>query len=198
MYAYLTGKLVYKEPALAVLDVGGVGYEVRIPLASYSALALHQTCTLHTFLHIKEDAHTLYGFLEPEDKRVFLLLISISGVGPGTAMMVLSSLSATEVKTAIAREDLRTIQGIKGIGLKTAQRIILELRDKVKRDEIIDAATGKPQAPLLTSAVQAEALNALVIMGIPRPQAEKSIAAIVKKAGADLSLEDLIKQALRG
>ncbi len=198
MYAYISGKLTYKEPALAVIEAGGVGYEIRIPLSAFSLLKLAETCTLYTYLHVKEDAHTLYGFLDQEDKKLFLLLIGISGVGPGTAMMVLSSLSAQEVKEAIVREDVRTIQGIKGIGAKTAQRLILELKDKIKKDGLLDASLGKNLLPLASSAVQSEALNALVMMGLARAQAEKSIAAIVKKAGPGIALEDLIKQALKG
>ncbi len=198
MYAYISGKLTYKEPALAVIEAGGVGYEIRIPLSAFSLLKLAETCTLYTYLHVKEDAHTLYGFLDQEDKKLFLLLIGISGVGPGTAMMVLSSLSAQEVKEAIVREDVRTIQGIKGIGAKTAQRLILELKDKIKKDGLLDASLGKNLLPLASSAVQSEALNALVMMGLARAQAEKSIAAIVKKSGPGIALEDLIKQALKG
>jgi Holliday junction DNA helicase RuvA len=198
MYAYISGKLTYKEPALAILEAGGVGYDIRIPLSAFSLLRVGEPYTLHTYLHVKEDAHTLYGFLEVEDKKLFLLLIGISGVGPGTAMMVLSSLSAQEVKEAIVREDVRTIQSIKGIGTKTAQRLILELKDKIKKDGLLDASLTKSPLPEAASAVQAEALNALVMMGLPRPQAEKSVAAIAKKLGAQATLEELIKQALKG
>jgi holliday junction DNA helicase RuvA len=198
MYAYISGKLTYKEPALAVIETGGVGYDIRIPLSAFSLLKVAETCTLYTYLHVKEDAHTLYGFLDQEDKKLFLLLIGISGVGPGTAMMVLSSLSAQEIKEAIVREDVRTIQGIKGIGIKTAQRLILELKDKIKKDGLIDASLAKSPQPLAATAIQAEALNALVMMGLARPQAEKSIASIIKKFGSGIALEELIKQALKG
>jgi holliday junction DNA helicase RuvA len=197
MIAYLNGKLAYKDPAFVVIDVGGVGYQVRISLNTYRACPeLGLACQLHTFLHIKEDAHTLFGFKEADEKALFMLLVSVSGIGPGTALLVLSSLPPAELEAAILGEDLRTIQGVKGIGTKTAQRLILELKDKV----------GKGRAPgefpgLVGSGQgntgRSEALSALVTLGLPKATAEKTLDAIIKKEGSNLSVEDLIRKALK-
>jgi Holliday junction DNA helicase RuvA len=195
MIAYLEGKIAHIDPAHVIIDVGGVGYELRIPLNTYSKLKGKERTRIHTHLHIKEDAHTLYGFAEPSEKDVFLHLISISGVGPGTALMVLSSLSPDEIKTAIARQDVATIQRVKGIGTKTAQRIILELKDKLAK------MSGDPVfGEILNDSsfnIREEAIAALITLGINKAQAEKSIASILKNADKPLSLEDLIKLALK-
>lgn len=197
MIAYLDGKLTYKEPAYAIVDVQGVGYEVRISLQTFSALpAVPGQCRLFTYLAIREDAHVLFGFAEPGEKQLFLDLVSVSGIGPNTALVMLSSLSAAEIKQAIATEDLRVIQGIKGIGAKTAQRVILELKDKMRKESLTG---GTAQTSLLAgggSAVRNDAISALVVMGIPRPAAEKSVETILKKQ-PDLTVEELIKLALR-
>ncbi|SDL83349.1 Holliday junction branch migration protein RuvA [Siphonobacter aquaeclarae] len=197
MIAYLDGKLTYKEPAYAIVDVQGVGYEVRISLQTFSALpAIPEKCRLFTYLAIREDAHVLFGFAEPGEKQLFLDLVSVSGIGPNTALVMLSSLSAAEIKQAIAAEDLRVIQGIKGIGAKTAQRVILELKDKMRKESLTGGTT---QTSLLTggsSAVRNDAISALVVMGIPRPAAEKSVETILKKQ-PDVTVEELIKLSLR-
>ena len=133
MIAYIDGKLTYKDPTYVIIDIGGLGYHIKISLQTYTVLREGERCRLHTFLHIKEDAHTLYGFAENAEKKLFMDLISVSGIGPNTAVMMLSSLSYAEIQNAIASEDLRTIQSIKGIGSKTAQRLLLELKDKIKK-----------------------------------------------------------------
>ncbi|QCR24408.1 Holliday junction branch migration protein RuvA [Pontibacter sp. SGAir0037] len=194
MIAYIDGKLAYKEPAYVIIDVNGVGYQIKISLSTYSALPQGERCRLQTYLHIKEDAHTLYGFLTTAEKDLFLHLISISGVGPNTGLTILSSLSVEEVQQAILREDVRTIQHVKGIGAKTAQRIILELRDKIKKetltaDSVVPAATH--------NTVRAEALSALVTLGFAKNVAEKTIDAIIKRESRNLSVEELIKFALK-
>jgi Holliday junction DNA helicase RuvA len=194
MYAYLDGKLTYKEPAYAIIDAGGVGYEVRISLQTYSALPSgEERVRLFTHLSIREDAHILFGFLDPDEKKLFLDLISVSGIGANTALMMLSSLSTGEIRQAIVGEDLRTIQGIKGIGAKTAQRVILELRDKLKKEGLMGGTT---LSPLANAAKRQDALAALTVMGIPRPMAEKSVEVLLKR-DPDIKLEDLIRQALR-
>jgi Holliday junction DNA helicase RuvA len=196
MIAYIKGKLVVKDPTYVIIDVGGVGYHIRISLQTYSALSISdELVKLHTHLNIKEDAHTLFGFFEIDEKNLFVDLISVSGIGPGTAMVMLSSLSASEIINALITEDLRTIQSIKGIGAKTAARAIIELKDKLKKDQITGGNTisniGMP-----SYALKSEALAALTTLGIARAVAEKSIETILKKEGLNISIEYLINLAL--
>jgi Holliday junction DNA helicase RuvA len=195
MIAYIDGKLAFKEATYVIIEAGGLGYQIKISLNTYSALKEGERCKLHTYLHIKEDGHTLFGFHEINEKRVFLNLISISGVGPGTAMMVLSSLGPAEVEQAIINEDVRTIQSVKGIGAKTAQRIILELKDKINKNSADGNNRLISQNPYNT--LRNEALSALVTLGISKNIAEKSIDSILKKEGNNISLEQLIKLALK-
>lgn len=197
MIAYIDGKLVHKEPAYVVIDVNGVGYEIRISLQTYSALNQgEERCRLFTFLNIREDAHILFGFSTPDEKSLFLDLISVSGIGPNTALMMLSSLSSAEIRHAIIAEDVRTIQSIKGIGTKTAQRAIIELKDKLKKDNF---AAGLPALSFasVNMTLRSEALAALTVLGIQKAQAEKSIDTILKREGDKITLEQLIKLALR-
>jgi holliday junction DNA helicase RuvA len=197
MIAYIEGRLSSLDPTFAIIDIQGLGYQIRISLQSFSALkGTNEKVKLYTHLHIKEDAHTLFGFVEPGEKSLFIDLISVSGIGPGTAMVMLSSLSNNEIRQAIINEDLRTIQGIKGIGLKTAQRAIIELKDKLRKDSY---ATGTSLLDMTTpaSTLKSEALAALTTLGIARAVAEKSIDNILSKEGYQLSLEQLIKLALR-
>lgn len=197
MIAYLEGKLTYKEPAYAIIDVQGVGYEVRISLQTYSALPeVNERCRLFTYLNIREDAHILFAFQEMSEKQLFLDLVSVSGIGPNTALVMLSSLSSVEIRQAVITEDLRVIQGIKGIGAKTAQRVILELKDKLKKDHL---ASGSMTTNLFlgpNAGARTDAISALIVMGIPRPVAEKSVDTLLKK-DPNASVEDLIKQSLR-
>ena len=194
MIAYIDGKLTFKDPTYVIVDVQGVGYQIKISLNTFSRLQEGERCKLHTFLHIKEDAHTLYGFAELAEKQVFLHLISISGVGPGTALMIVSSLTVPEIHQAIVREDVRTIQQVKGIGGKTAQRIILELKDKFKKDALVDVSHSGPAAH---NTNRDEALSALITLGFARTVAEKTLDGIIKREGNTLSVEDLIKLALK-
>lgn len=195
MYAYIKGDFAVKEPAYVVIDVGGIGYQIRISLNTYSAIKSAASGKLYTYFHVKEDAHALYGFYENLEKEIFLHLISISGVGPGTALMILSSLTPAELQEAIINEDAKLIQRVKGVGAKTAQRIILELKDRMKREDL----AGKPQ--FLTSVShntkRYEALTALTTLGINKATAEKAIDTILKKTNDNITLEDLIKQALK-
>lgn len=195
MIAYIDGKLVFREPASVIIDVNGVGYQIKTSLTTFSALPQGERCRLQTYLHIKEDAHTLYGFMTSAEKDLFLLLISISGVGPNTGLTILSSLTVEEVQQAILREDVRTIQQVKGIGSKTAQRIILELRDKIKKETLTSDVAVLPAATHNT--VRAEALSALVTLGFVKNVAEKTIDAIIKRESRNLSVEELIKFALK-
>jgi holliday junction DNA helicase RuvA len=195
MIAYIDGKLTYKDPTYVIIDVNGIGYQVKISLSTYSSLPDGERCKLHTYLHIKEDAHTLYGFTTPAEKDIFLLLISISGVGPNTGLMIISSLSVEEIQQAILREDVRTIQHVKGIGAKTAQRIILELKDKIKKEVLLSDST--PSAGAAHNTVRSEALSALVTLGFAKNVAEKTLDIIIKREGGNLSVEELIKFALK-
>ena len=195
MIAYLKGKLAHKDRAHVIIDVNGVGYEVKISLQTYEALAAtDELCQLFTHLQIKEDSHTLVGFYTFDEKLLFLDLISVSGIGLSTALVMLSSFSSSEIRAAIMNENLALIQSIKGIGSKTAQRVILELKDKCKKDSLfVDAGVaGSDQS----FNVKKEALAALTTLGIPRLAAEKSLDQILK-SNPNASIEQLIKLALR-
>jgi len=191
MIGYLNGKLTVKDPTYVIADVNGVGYEVKISLNTFSKIKDLEACLLHTYLHVKEDSQTLYGFSNPEEKSIFLHLISISGVGPNTALMINSSLNVEEIRNAIVNENVAVIQKVKGIGSKTAQRIILELKDKIRKEgfETDDSVST-------TSSVRSEALSALLTLGISKNMAEKGIDQMIRKHGNDISLEDLIKYVL--
>ncbi|RZK16294.1 MAG: Holliday junction branch migration protein RuvA [Pedobacter sp.] len=192
MYAYIDGKLTFKNPAFVVVEAGGIGYHINISLNTYSALGDAERCKLYTWLHVKEDAHTLYGFADEGERRLFLHLISVSGIGPNTGRMILSSITPVEIQTAIVQADLPLIQRIKGLGAKTAQRLVLELQDKLKK-EGADSLISMPQH----NTVKDEALSALVMLGFAKQTAEKTIDQILKGTEGMLSVEQLIKQALK-
>ena len=192
MYAYIDGKLTFKNPAYVVVEAGGIGYHINISLNTYSALGDAERCKIYTWLHVKEDAHTLYGFADEGERRLFLHLISVSGIGPNTGRMILSSITPVEIQTAIVKADLPLIQRIKGLGAKTAQRLVLELQDKLKK-EGADSLIFMPQH----NTVKDEALSALVMLGFAKQTAEKTIDQILKVTEGTLSVEQLIKQALK-
>lgn len=194
MIAYLRGRLVYKDPTHVIVDVGGVGYQASISLNTFSEIKDQENIQLSTYLHVREDAQLLFGFSTEAEKAMFLNLISVNGVGPNTAMVMLSSLPPEELKAAILREDSATLQGVKGIGGKTAQRLILELKDKLRKGagEMAGTIPGSPGNTL-----RQEALSALVTLGISRSAAEHSVDALLRKSGNTISLEDLVKQALK-
>ena len=191
MITQLQGKLVEKNPTNVVIDCNGVGYFVNISLNTYAALPEGEATKLYTYLQIKEDAHTLYGFLTKAEREVFVLLISVSGVGAGTARTMLSSLTAAQVRDAIVNGEVATIQSVKGIGAKTAQRVVLDLKDKMlKLQDFADAPISA------VSTHKEEAIAALEVLGFMRKQAEKVVDKIVQASEA-LSVEDIIKQALK-
>ena len=196
MIAYVEGEIKELDPTFVILDAAGLGYQIKISLNTFTALKHLKKTLLHTHLHIKEDAHTLFGFSEKLEKKLFLDLISVNGVGPGTALMVLSSLNPEELQKAIAQEDTRTIQNVKGIGVKTAQRLILELKDKVLKENpsLPQLTLGKSQNNILKN----EALQALITLGYTRQVAEKTVDSILKGAQEELSVEQVIKKVLRG
>lgn len=194
MIAFLDGKLVHCEPTFVHVDVNGVGYQLQISLQTYAAIKNLERVRIHTHLAIREDAHVLYGFSSLPEKRLFQLLISVNGVGPNTAIVMLSYLTIQELKTAILREDVTTLQAVKGIGGKTAQRVIIELRDKLKKESLEDGATISIDP---RNTLRNEALSALLTLGLPKAAAEKSVDAVLKKSGITITLEDLVKQALK-
>ncbi len=195
MIAYLDGTLAYKEASYAIIDIQGMGYEVFISLQTYSTLPGGGS-PVKLFIHhnFREDNQTLFGFASADEKSLFRELIAVSGVGPNTALGMLSAMSPQDLRLAIMSENVRAVQSIKGIGAKTAQRIILELKDKMKKSGLLpDTPTYRQQAG---NPVREEALAALVALGFPRPSAEKSVDDILN-ADSSLSVEDIIRKALR-
>lgn len=195
MIAFLKGRLAHKEPTHVVIDVSGVGYHVNITLQTFSAIKDQENILLFTHLSIREDAHVLFGFASETEKRLFQQLISVSGVGPSTAIVMLSYMNEQELKTAIVREDAAALQAIKGIGGKTAQRVIIELRDKLKKESWEETQPLIPAG--MNNTIKREALSALLTLGLPKAVAEKSIDSVLKKSGNTITLEDLVKQALK-
>ena len=192
MYAYIDGKLAFKCPTYVVIDAGGIGFQINISLNTYGAIQDTERCKLYTWLHVKEDGHTLYGFYEEGERRLFLHLISVSGIGPNTGRMILSSITPSEIQTAIVQGDVPLIQRIKGIGPKSAQRMILELQDKLKK-EGPDSLINMPSH----NTAKDEALSALVMLGFAKNVSEKSLDTAIKTGSENLSVEQLIKIALK-
>ena len=192
MYAYLQGKFTYKSPAQVYMDVNGVGYEVNISLNTYSHIQKLEEGRLFTHLQVKEDGHILYGFFEKAEKEMFLMLVGVSGVGAATARMMLSSLKAEEVSRAIYQGNVKLLESVKGIGKKTAERLVLELKDKAGR-----SFSGPTISVLPGNNLELDALNALIALGISRTQAEQSIQKIILAEPSVHLLEDLIKKALK-
>lgn len=191
MIAHLQGRLVEKLPTEVVIDCNGVGYQLNISLHTFSLLPDSENIKLFTLLLVKEDSHTLYGFAEKAERELFRLLISVSGVGAGTARIMLSSLVPEQIIQAIGSGDAGTIQSIKGIGAKTAQRVILDLKDKVLKLYDIEevSVTGN-------NTNKDEALSALEVLGFNKKMAEKAVDKIVKEMPA-ANVETIIKQALK-
>ena len=191
MITQIRGKLVEKNPTSAVIDCAGVGYLLHISLQTFSALPDNENVQLFAHLSVREDAHTLYGFFSKTEREVFKLLISVSGVGPSIARTMLSSMSSEEVQNAIASENVQLIQSVKGIGAKTAQRVIVDLKDKILKTFDIDEISLKTN-----NTNKEEALSALEVLGFNRKQSEKVITAILKDSPNE-TVELLIKKALK-
>jgi Holliday junction DNA helicase RuvA len=192
MIAYVKGEFVHKSPAVVYVDVNGVGYEVQVSLNTFTSIQSLNKGILYTFLHIKEDAHTLYGFFEMAEKEMFIQLISISGVGAGTARMMLSAMRPEEIARAIINGNAKALEAIKGIGKKSAERIILELRDKLSKQSL------EPNiSPLQGNSTEQDALNALISLGIPRTAGEQAIRKVLASAPVPEKVEDVIKKALK-
>lgn len=191
MITHIEGRLVELNPAYAVIDCNGIGYMIHISLQTYSKLGTSEACKLFTHLAVKEDSHTLYGFYNTLERKVFRLLISVSGVGTSTARVILSSLLPEEIRDAIVNEDVNLIKSVKGIGVKTAQRIILDLKDKMLKafdDAEITITSGNRN--------REEALSALEVLGFPMKSVNKLIDKLLSD-NPDLEVEELVKQALK-
>ena len=191
MIAHIQGKLVEKTPTEVIIDCSGVGYHINISLHTYSLLPASDHIKLFTYLQIKEDAHTLFGFVEKSEREIFKMLLSVSGIGASIARTMLSSLDPKQIIQAIASGDVATIQSIKGIGAKTAQRAILDLKDKVLKLYDLDEVSITQN-----NTNRDEALSALEVLGFMRKAAEKVVEKIVKE-NPDASVETIIKQALK-
>ena len=190
MITQIKGRLIEKTPTYLVIDCNGIGYEVNISLNTFSSISSEENIQLFTHLQIREDAHILYGFFTVVERTVFRLLISISGIGTSTARTMLSSLTPNEIQQAIIAEDVPKIQGIKGIGLKTAQRVIIELKDKIK------SLHGMEEIPIEKSnTIKEETLSALEVLGYSRKSSEKVVDNLIH-GNPSITIEDLIKGAL--
>ncbi len=192
MYDYFNGKLVFKAPTHVILEVGGIGYYVHISLTTYSLIKDQENCKLFISFQVREDAHTLFGFATEGERHLFNHLISVSGIGPNTGRMMLSSITPEEIQSAIINGQVAIIQKIKGIGPKTAQRVILELQDKLKKQ----GDHALLPLPTTVQSVPDEALSALVMLGFQKSQVEKTLATLVQTE-SDLTVEGLIKAALK-
>lgn len=201
MYEYIQGKLVEINPVYAVLDTGGTGFILQITLNTFTKISGLENCKLYVHQVIREDAHVLFGFADQEERELFRLLISVSGVGPNTARLLLSSLNVAELKEAIVTGKVGILKSVKGIGEKSAQRIIVDLKDK------IDKGTAWPQKVEIShNTIREQSLSGLVVLGFPRKVAEKAIDEVIKEfrqlgdievEGGSLSVERLIKEALK-
>ena len=192
MIHHIKGRLVEKSPTHAIIEASGIGYFLNISLITFSKLGNEENCTLYTHLSIKEDAHTLYGFVEKSEREIFRQLISVNGVGASTARIMLSSMTAEEITTAIVTSDVNALKSIKGIGAKSAQRIIVDLKDKLGKIDGIEQN-------ILTFANNTnrdEALSALLALGFIKNSVEKVLNKVLK-AQPDLDVENLIKEALK-
>jgi Holliday junction DNA helicase RuvA len=193
MIAFVRGNFVNKSPAQVIVDVNGVGYELQISLNTYTAIANSSSGQLATYLHITENGQTLFGFHNTQEKDLFLHLISVSGVGASTARMMLSGMKPDEIVKAIVQGNVKQLESIKGIGKKTAERLILELKEKLSRINTLNLDALVPQ----NNTIEVDALNALTSLGIGRPLAEAALKKALKNAPSDTPLEELIRISLK-
>jgi len=191
MITHLSGKLVEKNPTYLIIECNGVGYFLNISLHTFALVPDEENIRIYTHLQVKEDSHTLFGFVEKAERQIFLLLISVSGIGPSIARTMLSSLNPAQVRDAIAGGDVPTIQAVKGIGAKTAQRVIVELKDKILKVYDIDEVSLQSD-----NTTKEEALSALEVLGFNRRQSEKVVDRVLSQ-DSSLSVEGIIKQALK-
>jgi Holliday junction DNA helicase RuvA len=192
MYAYISGEITVKSPTLIVIEAAGVGYELQISLFTWSKIEKLQKTRLWTQLIVREDSHTLFGFFDPDEKVLFNHLISVSGIGPNTARLVLSALTPSEVEAAILAEDELTFKRVKGVGPKTAKRLIIDLKDKMLKTGVAGTTIQAPKG----NTIRSEALSALIALGYPAAQAQKAISGISAKMEEGADTEMWIKRAL--
>jgi holliday junction DNA helicase RuvA len=190
--AFVRGKFIVKNPAQVIVDVNGVGYECQVSLNTYSAINSQDSGQLFTYVHITENNQTLYGFFDVSERELFTQLISVSGVGAATARMMLSGMKPDEIIKAIVQSNARLLESIKGIGRKTAERLCLELKEKLSKNLNDSILTSS-----VTNKVENDALNALVSLGIPKLNAEKALKNVIDTNTGTIPLEDLIKKALK-
>ncbi len=194
MIAFIEGTIEEKNPACLVVNCQGVGYLLHISLNTYNSVPDKGIARILTLQVIREDAHTLFGFADKEERELFKHLISVSGVGPNTARMILSAMTPAEIKAAIVNNNISTLQSIKGIGAKSAQRIIVDLKDRLEKEGVFK----EENLQITDNTIQQEALSALVMLGFAKNSAQKAIAAILKKhQGSVQSAEYLVKEALK-
>jgi holliday junction DNA helicase RuvA len=192
MIAFLKGVFVHKNPAVVHVDVNGVGYEVQISLNTYASIQPLQQGILQTYLHIREDAQVLYGFYDLKEKEIFIQLIAVNGIGAATARVMLSSMKPDEIARAIVQGNVKLLESIKGIGKKTAERVVLELRDKLSKQ-----SSETNIGTLVSNTLEQDALNALLALGIARQAAEQAVRKVVSSSQGSDKAEDIIKKALK-
>lgn len=192
MISFIEGNIVEKTPTYAIIECHGIGYHVNISLNTFSKIKDEGIVRLYTHQVIREDAHLLYGFSDQQERGIFRYLITVQGVGAASARMILSSLSIDDLFQAIVQDQPGLLQSVKGIGSKTAQKIVLELRDKLSKEEMQGELFVKSH-----NTNSKEALSALLTLGFPKNQAEKAVARIVRDKGENLNVENLIKEALK-
>jgi Holliday junction DNA helicase RuvA len=195
MIALLSGNILQKTPAQVILDVGGVGYRLLIPLSSFYSLPDEGPARFFVHTHVREDAIHLYGFLSPEEKNLFILLLSVSGIGPKLALNILSNIPAGDLRAALARGDVKQLSGLPGIGKKTAERLILELREKIPREAGQPAAVSSAPPGTGVAGLREDALSALTNLGYKESLSKKALENL--EFPPDSSLEDILKAALK-
>jgi holliday junction DNA helicase RuvA len=195
MFAYLKGEITYCTPAFMTLEVNGVGYHLMIPLSTYTALQGKEKALVYTHFHVREDAHTLFGFATQAERGLFVSLIGVSGVGPSTAQLLLSAMSVDEIRSAVIGEQAHVLQRAKGIGPKAAKQIILDLKDKLSKE----APEGPAILPSLggDNSAREEAISALMALGFSRIPVQKALNQITKEQPAATKVEEIIKLALK-
>jgi len=193
MISFLNGPIAYKNPTYIIIEAGGIGYHVNISLHTYVQIEKLEKVKLFTHLHVKEDSHTLYGFAEPFERHVFVNLITVSGIGPNTARVVLSYMNAEDVRNAILAENVSAFQAVKGVGPKTAKRIILDLKDKFMKE----GGQSPSSTILVDNTLRNEALSALLALGFNKNQVQKTLNKVLPDIPEDASVETVIKGALK-
>ena len=193
MIAYVSGPITFKSPAYIYVEARGVGYHINISLYTFGKIEHLNEVKILTYLHVKEDGHSLYGFYDEEERQIFIHLLAVSGIGPNTARVILSYMTPEEVSMAILQENVAALNAVKGIGPKTAKRIILDLKDKIaKKQDDIPALISNTN-----NTIREEALSALIALGFPKGGVQKSINRVMKSEPSVDSVEDLIKKVLK-